>query len=53
MLFRVWRKTMNNKYNGFEEVAATTPQEAIKEVKEFDYQTGDVTSYTYEVDCLN
>ena len=44
---------MNHKYNGFEEIAANTPQEAIKEVQEFDYQTGDMTTYTYEVDCLD
>ena len=44
---------MNNKYNGFEEVTANTPQEAIKEVQAFDYQTGDITTYTYEVDCLD
>ena len=52
-MFRIWRKTVNGKYNGFEEVTANTPQEAIKEVQEFDYQTGDMTTYTYEVDCLD
>lgn len=53
MLFRVWRKTVNGKYNGFEEIEATTPQEAIKVVQDFDWETGDVTMYSYEVDSLN
>ena len=48
-MFRIWRKNVNGKYNGFEEVAASTPQEAIKDVQEFDYQTGDTSTYTYEV----
>ena len=52
-MFRIWRKTVNGKYNGFEEVMVNTPQEAIKEVQEFDYQTGDMTTYTYEVDCID
>lgn len=52
-IFRVWRKNINHKYNGFEEVVANTPQEAIKEVEDFDYQTGDMTTYTYEVDYID
>ena len=52
-MYRVWRKNMSHKYNGFEEVTANTPQEAIKEVAEFDYQTGDMTTYTYEVDRIS
>lgn len=53
MLFRVWRKTVNGKYNGFEELNGTTPQEAIKAVQDFDWETGDVTSYTYEVEPID
>ena len=51
--FRIWRKTVNGKYNGFEEIVANTSQEAIKEVEDFDYETGDLTMYTYEVDYID
>ena len=46
--FRVWRKS-NNKYRGFVEVEALTPQEAIKAVQDFDWSIGDITLYDYEV----
>lgn len=45
-MFRVWRKT----YNGFEEIEAKNPQEAIKATIAFDESTGDFTTYTYEVE---
>ena len=49
-MFRVWRKTYNGKYNGFEEIEAKNPQEAIKATIAFDESTGDFTTYTYEVE---
>ena len=50
MMYRVWRKNYYGKYNGFDEVEAMSPQDAIKSVQDFDYDTGDMTSYTYEVE---
>lgn len=49
-MYRVWRKNYYGKYNGFDEVEAMSPQDAIKAVQDFDYSTGDTTSYTYEVE---
>ena len=43
---------MNNKYNGFEEVEAMSLQDAIKLVQDFDWETGDITTYDYEVEDI-
>lgn len=50
--FRVWR-VCNEKYNGFDEVKAESPKNAVSLVCSRDYEDGDTTDYKYEVDRIS
>ena len=48
-IFRVWRK-MGDRYNGFEEIEAVSPQAAVDTVFGWDFEDG--VCYDYEVDLI-
>lgn len=50
--YRIWRIQCGN-YNGFDEVEAESPKDAVSLVCSRDYEDGDTTDYTYEVSRIS